>query len=807
MATRVTLDTLGQHVLEFDGMRATLRHAGGDRRSRLADALMATLEVGGVPLAGAPSVVTVNEKLSIAGRSIAPPLSPFACRYLADFRRLPPPARDADYRPRTDLHTHFSGCLRPDDLLRIGIDADVAYPPEVLAAAGIRARSPMRLATMPSAFQRRLVEQLSIPLDRRVPFDGLERIYRFRSVITKHPGTFLPQLEQIARDYAEMGVRYVELSLSNVVEAARLRQLVAEVPRIQETSGVTLRFLGALSRHDDLEWDLDYLDRLVSLRDCGLIVGLDFMGKESNATRVFDKQLRRAAELGIPLRVHAGENAGYPLNVRDAVEIVCDAGGTLRVGHGLFGGDDETLALLRETQTIVEFNLNSNLALNNIQAVWQIPLVRYVEAGVPVVLGTDGYGMYGTSPAAEAEAATRAGLNADGMERIRVVEARILSAIPKLMPFEVPDDAPPRHFTPEVAARADHRRREVRQRLVARLRKADVELVEDVPGWLNGRKPLSLAGAWRKSWQTVSPLWQRRVQAILAEVLSSLPPEEWVLVTGGTEYGVEGVAAGVAPGGLAHLGAIVEQSPSERLAVRATAIVGEALHDKAAGLYGLLAELGGQCVFIGGGNIVSDEIQTARNLRVPYHLMVGPEGAADTHARQDSRNGFTDAQTLLERLHRPQVVAPLWRPGVNPAVDVVVVRGDEVLLIRRDVDAPCEGGRWALPGGFVESDAPWDAPWEGGRESPTAAARRELLEETGLRAGALVPVGVYEGGGRDPRDSATSWVRSHAFRAEVGPEPGPLIGGDDAADVGWFPIRALPTLAFDHARIIAEAVK
>jgi ADP-ribose pyrophosphatase YjhB (NUDIX family) len=63
------------------------------------------------------------------------------------------------------------------------------------------------------------------------------------------------------------------------------------------------------------------------------------------------------------------------------------------------------------------------------------------------------------------------------------------------------------------------------------------------------------------------------------------------------------------------------------------------------------------------------------------------------------------------------------RPLVG--IGVVVLRGPEVLLVRRGT--PPNRGAWSLPGGGQELG-----------ETAEAAARRELLEETGLTVGPLV---------------------------------------------------------------------
>jgi 8-oxo-dGTP diphosphatase len=125
--------------------------------------------------------------------------------------------------------------------------------------------------------------------------------------------------------------------------------------------------------------------------------------------------------------------------------------------------------------------------------------------------------------------------------------------------------------------------------------------------------------------------------------------------------------------------------------------------------------------------------------------------------------------------------------------DVVVLTGEDpgaVLLIQRG--NPPFRGEWALPGGYVEE-----------REPTKAAAARELGEETGLTCGALELIGVYDAPDRDPR----GWTVSVAYRAVgVGAGEAAVEGGDDASRAQWFPVDELPSLAFDHAEIIADAI-
>ncbi len=121
------------------------------------------------------------------------------------------------------------------------------------------------------------------------------------------------------------------------------------------------------------------------------------------------------------------------------------------------------------------------------------------------------------------------------------------------------------------------------------------------------------------------------------------------------------------------------------------------------------------------------------------------------------------------------------------AADCVVfdARG-RVLLVRRKY--PPFKGRYALPGGFVEIG-----------ETVEDACRRELLEETGVRAGKLHLVGVYSDPKRDPRAHTCSAV----FLAKA--TRGQPRAGDDAAAAEWVADWRKADLAFDHARILADA--
>jgi len=86
-------------------------------------------------------------------------------------------------------------------------------------------------------------------------------------------------------------------------------------------------------------------------------------------------------------------------------------------------------------------------------------------------------------------------------------------------------------------------------------------------------------------------------------------------------------------------------------------------------------------------------------------------------------------------------------------------------------------------------------------EDADTCARRELEEETGLKADYVEQFGTFSDVNRDPR-GRTVTIAHYALvkKSEV-------KGADDAAQAKWFPIGNIPPLAFDHDRILRVALK
>jgi ADP-ribose pyrophosphatase YjhB (NUDIX family) len=119
------------------------------------------------------------------------------------------------------------------------------------------------------------------------------------------------------------------------------------------------------------------------------------------------------------------------------------------------------------------------------------------------------------------------------------------------------------------------------------------------------------------------------------------------------------------------------------------------------------------------------------------------------------------------------------------------VHGDalETLLVRIK-RGPCRG-RWAFPGGLVQSG-----------ESLDAAARRELVEKTPLRNVYLEQLYTFG----DPARNPTAHVVSTAYFALLPAAASDLRPGTKYSRAAWFDVRRLPSLAYDHDLVARVAL-
>ena len=263
----------------------------------------------------------------------------------------------------------------------------------------------------------------------------------------------------IAREYQKQGIQYAEIANTDLVKlglpAIEFLEEVHEImPAIENETGVSLRFLAAIRRipltiikdqKTSNTYLRDNLDVIKTVAKSPYVVGSDFIGEEINDITELKPVIQELVNYCVKedndftIRIHAGENDSFRDNVAKAIQCVIDATPKnaqipkIRIGHGLYTPDlnskegKQLVENLKKTGAILEFQLTSNVRLNNLNVLENHPLRKYLNLGINCVQGTDGCGFYGIDTIDEQLALSNLlNLSDNDFEKMRNVEENVL---------------------------------------------------------------------------------------------------------------------------------------------------------------------------------------------------------------------------------------------------------------------------------------------------------------------------------------------------------------------------------------------
>lgn len=264
----------------------------------------------------------------------------------------------------------------------------------------------------------------------------------------------------IAREYQKQGIKYVEIADTDLAKtgepAIKLLEEIHQIfPTIEAETGVKIRFLIGIRRIPltiikDQKTSSTYLKENINvLRAVGkspYVVGSDFIGEEINDISDLQPAIKEIVKYvnnednDFTIRIHAGENDSLRDNVRKSIMCVKQSleknqkMPRCRIGHGLYSENLDTQAgkklmnLMKETGVVIEFQLTSNVRLNNLSDLSNHPIKKFLENGIKCVQGTDGCGMYGSDTFDEQLALQNLlGLTDKDFAKMRAVEDEIIS--------------------------------------------------------------------------------------------------------------------------------------------------------------------------------------------------------------------------------------------------------------------------------------------------------------------------------------------------------------------------------------------
>jgi len=647
-------------------------------------------------------------------------LSVFETRMLGNerlYRWLPYP-REMLGAPlhRTDLHTHSSGQISAQGLIEVACRHHIPFPTRLLdllhipyprdAIASTRrfffpptdGGNPDAIPATEEAVDINLLDDrarsqlrasLAIPPDQQMTFGDLEQtVYRYRYPISKHPDAAYDLWFKVAEEYARQGVVYSEITAvsTSFLTPQHLRFLHDALPRIEKATGVALRFLVGIPRNLPAPVLQNEIEKLKRMAASPYIVGIDFMGFEDNKISDLEPLIQSIAEWAhahdpeFTLRIHAGENRKNMANVGESLRLAEKYNMRVRIGHAAHGLDDDAIAvaqtLAKKNLVMIEFNPDSNMALNNIDTAEELEMLRCLNKRIPFVICSDGGGLFQTDARqlwiAASFAASFAGVEQgrvasilqsenDHMQREEARFIRKYRALPQnfIEGLSAPPAAP-RPASPPGTPLSDA----VGIAFEKHLAKQNIAFTpESVAAITQGKQPLMILGAsGERYWNMISASHKRLVKECIERLVESVDPAKVYFMIGRPKD--EGITTLLSR-------AVQKYNKSHDTGfalISATVQADQTAHSFTPGLTHVVPLTGGlftvprqlvnysarrdgHIIFIGGGTFVRDAILIARDTHASFGLMNGPTGAStDKAVMMHGHRQFSDADSMIAHI-------------------------------------------------------------------------------------------------------------------------------------------------------------
>ncbi len=272
--------------------------------------------------------------------------------------------------PKTDLHVHLDGSLRPATILELareqGVDLGITTVDGVRAAVGA------------GAHFGSLVDYLrgfDLTLSVMQEADALERI-----------------AFELAEDAHRENVRYMEVRYAPLLHTRRGLKLTIVVEavleglrRARETHGIKSNVILCGIRNISPESSYEMAELAVAYKNRG-VVGFDLAGAEYDYPAKHHKAaFQLVRDNNINTTIHAGEAYG-PESIAQALHLC----GAHRIGHGCrLREDGDLLHYVNDHRIPLECCPSSNVQTGAIRDLRSHPIRLYADLGLRVTVNTD----------------------------------------------------------------------------------------------------------------------------------------------------------------------------------------------------------------------------------------------------------------------------------------------------------------------------------------------------------------------------------------------------------------------------------
>jgi adenosine deaminase len=302
---------------------------------------------------------------------------------MADSTRAEPvPLEVFQALPKTDLHVHLDGSLRPGTWLELARQEGLEMPAQDVPGL-VRA---LRLGEQVASLEEYL-ERFDVMLQVMQTEDSLERI-----------------AFELAEDAYQENVRYMEVRYAPMLHTRRGLKLTAVVEavlhgltRARQKHGIEANVIICGIRDISPRSSYEMAELAVAYKGRG-VVGFDLAGGEAdNPPKRHKEAFELVRENNINCTIHAGEAYG-PESIAQAIHVC----GAHRIGHGCrLVENGDLLHYVNDHRIPLEVCPSSNVQTRAVRDLESHPLKLYFDLGLRVTVNTDNRLITGTTVSRE----------------------------------------------------------------------------------------------------------------------------------------------------------------------------------------------------------------------------------------------------------------------------------------------------------------------------------------------------------------------------------------------------------------------
>ncbi|MBC8367013.1 adenosine deaminase [bacterium] len=272
--------------------------------------------------------------------------------------------------PKTDLHVHLDGSIRPATLLELAREGKVDL--------GLSSEEEIREATQMGDGDRSLVRYL--------------RAFMYTLPVMQWAEALERTAYELAIDAAEENVRLIEMRYSPLLHRERgmdfgeiISSVARGLDRAEKETGIIAGQILCGIRNMPPESSMELAQATLEYRDLG-VVAFDLAGAEKDyPAKEHIESFYFVQNNNLNSTLHAGEAFG-PASISQALHY-CSAH---RIGHGVrLGEDADLLRFVNDHRIPLEMCLTSNLDTGAVQDIRQHPFGKYLDLDLRVTLNTD----------------------------------------------------------------------------------------------------------------------------------------------------------------------------------------------------------------------------------------------------------------------------------------------------------------------------------------------------------------------------------------------------------------------------------